>query len=45
MRTFRYWFSRISAEGHIDIEGIAQSDAPYPWVGEGLAEFFDIGAV
>ncbi len=45
MRTFRYWFTRIRAEGEIDLDGIAQSDAPYPWAGEGLAEFFDIGAV
>ena len=45
MRTFKFVFKRLRAEGQIDVESIAQSDAPYPWVGEGLAEFFDIGAV
>jgi len=45
MRTFKFVFKRLKAEGQIDVEAITQSDAPYPWVGEGLAEFFDIGAV
>jgi len=45
MRTFKFFFKRLTAEGTIDIAAIGQSDAPYPVVGEGLAEFFEIGSV
>ena len=45
MRAYRFIFSRLEADGQMDIDSIAQGDAPYPLVGEGLAEFFDIGSV
>ena len=45
MRKFRFLFRRLSAEGTIDLDAIGQGDAPYPLIGEGLAEFFEIGAV
>ncbi len=45
MRTFKFFFKRLTAEGTIDIESIQQGDSPYPYVGEGLAEFFEIGSV
>lgn len=45
MRKFRFLFRRLSAEGSIDLESIGQGDAPYPLFGEGLAEFFEIGAI
>jgi uncharacterized membrane protein YjgN (DUF898 family) len=45
MRTFRFLFSRLKGEGQLDIDSIGPGDAPYPWIGEGLAEFFELGAV
>ena len=45
MRTFKFFFQRLTAEGKIDIDSIGQGDSPYPYVGEGLAEYFEIGSV
>ncbi len=45
MRTFKYFFSRLTAEGAMDIDSVRQGDSPYPLIGEGLAEFFEVGSV
>ncbi len=45
MRRFRYFISRFSLEGSYDFSAVGPSEAPYPLIGEGLADFFEIGAV
>jgi len=45
LRTFKYIFSRLSSEGVIDLEAVHQNADKGPKSGEGLADFFDIGAV
>ncbi len=45
VRTFRYIFRRLEAEGELDIHGIMQTSAGKPGLGEGLADAFDLGAV
>ncbi len=45
VRTFRYLFRRLEAEGELDIHGIMQTSLGKPGMGEGLADAFDLGAV
>jgi uncharacterized membrane protein YjgN (DUF898 family) len=45
LRRFRYIFSRLSAEGTVDLSQIGQSTGPRPRFGEGLAEAFGMGNV
>ncbi len=45
LRTFSYVFKRLSAEGDVDLEAVRQNADKGPRAGEGLADFFDIGAV
>ncbi len=45
LRTFRYMFSRMTAEGSVDLAAIVQSGADQPKTGEGLAEAFGFGTV
>ena len=45
MRRFRFYFRRLTAEGPIDLDAIAQGTTPYPWFGEGLGEFFYLNSI
>jgi uncharacterized membrane protein YjgN (DUF898 family) len=44
-RTVKYACDRLSATGIVDLVAIAQSSAPLPKSGEGLADAFDIGGI
>ncbi len=45
MRRFRYFITRLEVKGRFDFSVVGPSETPYPLIGEGLADFFEIGAV